>query len=317
MVPFHNKKTRQLEVQLIIGYQGLEELAYRSGKVAAITATTVHENDEYRYSEGLSPILEHVPSSRGDRGEIVAAYAIAQMISGAKVHAWLWRAEIDKVRSGSQAGGGGPWVTHFAEMAKKTAIRRLAKLLPVAVIQQAAVLQEQADMGLPQSFAFGRGTSGEVLDISAPAIESESESEEPIDTALFEESAKRLKKATKIGECDDIAADYADYPPATANHIKGLCDSKAEAIRGSRGPRSNKKAEPEASGPFPEVAASDALKRKLAAMAAFASREQLVKIEDQAAAAVDTGDLLPADREAVLAACQRRLKDMAATPETE
>ena len=52
------------------------------------------------------------------------------------------------MRATSKAGSSGPWVTHFAEMAKKTVIRRLFKYLPVSIEAARAVeIDERADRG--------------------------------------------------------------------------------------------------------------------------------------------------------------------------
>ena len=58
------------------------------------------------------------------------------------------RAEIEAVRSQSKAGTRGPWVSHWDEMAKKTVIRRLFKLLPVSIEAHRAVeVDEKTDRG--------------------------------------------------------------------------------------------------------------------------------------------------------------------------
>ena len=52
------------------------------------------------------------------------------------------------MRQQSKAGNKGPWVTHFEEMAKKTALRRLFKYLPVSLeIQRAVVMDESNERG--------------------------------------------------------------------------------------------------------------------------------------------------------------------------
>ncbi|KKL60297.1 hypothetical protein LCGC14_2206720, partial [marine sediment metagenome] len=109
LVPFFNKKTGQLEAQLIVGYRGLIVLTQRSGKVATIQPYVVYANDKREYTEGLEPRLVHVPTAKADKGEVVAAYAVAKMTSGASQHAWMWRAEIDKIRQGSQQPNGKAW----------------------------------------------------------------------------------------------------------------------------------------------------------------------------------------------------------------
>jgi recombination protein RecT len=40
--------------------------------------------------------------------------------------------EVESIRKRSKAGGSGPWVTDWCEMAKKTAFRRCSKWLPLS-----------------------------------------------------------------------------------------------------------------------------------------------------------------------------------------
>lgn len=76
------------------------------------------------------------------------------------------RAEVESIRAKSKAGGSGPWVDHFEEMAKKTAIRRLFKYLPVSVeMARAVTMDEQAEAGLPQDHNV---IDGMVSEMAAP-----------------------------------------------------------------------------------------------------------------------------------------------------
>ena len=54
------------------------------------------------------------------------------MKSGEKQTAVMTCAEVDAIRNKSRAGKSGPWVDHWGEMAKKTAVRRLSKMLPLS-----------------------------------------------------------------------------------------------------------------------------------------------------------------------------------------
>jgi recombination protein RecT len=47
LLPFRDWKTQQKKAQLVIGYQGLVELAYRSNKIKSLAARTVHANDHH------------------------------------------------------------------------------------------------------------------------------------------------------------------------------------------------------------------------------------------------------------------------------
>ena len=141
--------------QLILGYRGLLSLAYRSGMVKAVSAELVFEADVFTFEKGSTPKIHHVPERGNVRGEIVAAYAIIQLVTGGQLWDVMERWELDEHRSRySKASKGGPWDTHYGEMARKTVLRRALKLAPASVEQtdmgRAIVLDEKADAGVPQ-----------------------------------------------------------------------------------------------------------------------------------------------------------------------
>lgn len=139
------------QCQLIVGYKGLIDLARRSGQLSTIFARVVHAKDQFEYSYGLDEKLEHVPSNIADAGEIVAVYAVAKLKDGSRQFEVMNRSEVDAIRKRSPSGNDGPWVTDYPEMAKKTVLRRLCKMLPASVeLARAVALDERADLGLPQ-----------------------------------------------------------------------------------------------------------------------------------------------------------------------
>lgn len=130
LVPFRDKD-RGLECQLIIGWRGLVALARRSGVIRRLEAHPVHANDLFVCEFGTDPKLIHTPALAGERGEIVAAYAVAQLADGAKQVEVMTRAEIDKVRASAKSRNSPAWSDWFSEMARKTVVRRLCKYLPL------------------------------------------------------------------------------------------------------------------------------------------------------------------------------------------
>lgn len=152
LLPFENRKKGITEVQFIVGYRGMIDLARRSGQILSIEARAVFESDKFRVSLGLNPDLTHEPNWEAqDRGPLKFVYAVAKLKDGGTQFEVMSRAEIERVRSQSKAGQSGPWVSHFEEMAKKTVIRRLFKYLPVSIELATAVgLDEQSEAGLPQ-----------------------------------------------------------------------------------------------------------------------------------------------------------------------
>lgn len=135
LIPFANNKTGKTDCQLIIDYKGLVELAYRSGMVKSIHADVIREGDIFEFN--LGAVVRHVPWAwRSDRsqhkqGDIIGAYCVVTMDSACK-HEVMTRDEIESIRKRSRSGGSGPWVTDFAEMAKKTVFRRASKWIPLS-----------------------------------------------------------------------------------------------------------------------------------------------------------------------------------------
>jgi len=110
-------------------YIGLATLAIRSGLVNSLYGEVAHESDTFRVSQGTHRAIQHEPKY-GNRGELIAAYAVAFLPNGGYDFEVLDRSEVDAVMNVSKAKKSGPWVDWFGEMAKKSAIRRLCKRLP-------------------------------------------------------------------------------------------------------------------------------------------------------------------------------------------
>ncbi|CDG21021.1 Protein recT [Xenorhabdus poinarii G6] len=155
LLPFGNgkSKTGQSNVQLIIGYRGMIDLARRSGQIVSISARTVRDGDQFHYEYGLNENLTHIPGENED-APITHVYAVARLQDGGVQFEVMTRKQVEKVREKSSAGNNGPWVTHWEEMAKKTVIRRLFKYLPVSIeMQKAVILDEKADANIDQDNA--------------------------------------------------------------------------------------------------------------------------------------------------------------------
>lgn len=154
-------------VTLIPGYKGLLRLARNSGQISTIQAHEVYKADTFTFHYGLEPVLEHIPSPDAEfaADQIVAFYAIARFKDGGYQFDVMWRKQVDAIRGRSMASNSGPWVTDYAEMGKKTVLRRLCKMLPLsAELERAVTLDEQADSGIKQDFET-------IIDVSAETEE--------------------------------------------------------------------------------------------------------------------------------------------------
>lgn len=131
------------EATLIIGFQGLMDLARRSGMVKSIRAHEVCENDAFSWELGLDPKLYHKPSE-GERGRMTHVYAVAKLSDGEPIFTVLTMQQVDSYRARSRASKSGPWVTDYESMARKTAVRRLFTWLPKSAEMAQAVQSDDA-----------------------------------------------------------------------------------------------------------------------------------------------------------------------------
>jgi recombination protein RecT len=115
----------------IPGYRGLIKLAWQSEQLSDIWAEVVNENDEFSYDLGLKRDLTHKPA-KGDRGKPTHVYAAARLKSGGTPFVVMTIDEVEAIRARSRAGKNGPWVSDWAAMAKKTAVKQLSKWLPMS-----------------------------------------------------------------------------------------------------------------------------------------------------------------------------------------
>lgn len=127
---------------------GVAKRMYATGKVSSVSTNVVYAADRFEYHAGDNESLLHVPAITGDRGDLIAAYAIAKLTSGAVVREVLRKDELDTIKATSRAGNAGPWGSWYSEMCRKTALKRLAKRLPLEA-QWAEVPQSNADSPAP------------------------------------------------------------------------------------------------------------------------------------------------------------------------
>jgi recombination protein RecT len=159
LIPFYNNKTKQKEAQLMIGYRGMLDLARRSGQVLSVNVYEIYSTDEVEVTFGTNPNITHKRDIKtGGTGEIIGVYAVAKLKDGGCQFEVMTKAQVDEIMNKSlekidrDFRKYSPWINHYNEMAKKTAIRRLFKYLPVSIeIQRSILLDEQAEAGIPQS----------------------------------------------------------------------------------------------------------------------------------------------------------------------
>jgi recombination protein RecT len=158
LVPYKNRGT--LECQLIIGYPGFVKLFYQHPLAEHIDAQAVYERDEFDFEYGSNRFLRHRPAV-GDRGDIVAYYAIATLTSGGSHFVVLTPQQVKDLRRGKE-GSNGDIPDPERWMERKTALRQLVKMLPKsAVLTHAFEADEQ-----PGSSRRARQVAEDVIDVN-------------------------------------------------------------------------------------------------------------------------------------------------------
>jgi recombination protein RecT len=218
LVPFKNNKKGVTEAQLIIGYKGFIDLAFRSGLLTYIDAGVHYSDDElWAYEKGVNFTLRHAEGPQ--HGEKLHAYALCQWQNpngghGTAAVVLPW-AKVMEIRDNSQnwktavrynKTESSPWSTNEDQMAMKTAIRALAQSgrMPMSVEMQTAL---QVDASPNTDFAaVARGETvmpmptaeepheGQTIDGEAEA-EDLAQDEQPQDEAPKQEPKRQTKKA--------------------------------------------------------------------------------------------------------------------------
>jgi recombination protein RecT len=178
LIPFEKRGKRdgkwvtlETNVNLIIGYPGLIDLARRTGTLVSIHADVVYEGDEFSYEYGSNMHLRHVPSgvaadlakrrpthayahaklSDGEAFEVLPYPLVLKIRDATQAYQQAMRGKADNERNPNdhRNWASTPWIAYEHEMACKTMVRRLAKWLPKSIeFSTATMMDSMADRGM-------------------------------------------------------------------------------------------------------------------------------------------------------------------------
>jgi recombination protein RecT len=135
-----------------IGYQGLRQLAYRSGVVSFVEARIVYQGDTFSYRHGMGgTVWSH--DELGEPGrEWTDVYCTAHLVTGAQPFEAMTKAEVldHRDRYVPQWQKSKAWKENEPEMARKTVTAALCRQLPMDVEFRTALV---ADGAAPQQIA--------------------------------------------------------------------------------------------------------------------------------------------------------------------
>lgn len=164
LLPFYDRRQGGQVAQLVVGYQGLVELAHRSGKIQSLIARTVYENDHFDVDYGLEDKLVHKPYMGGDKGQPIAYYAVAKFTTGGHAFYVMSHPEMLEYRDKhAKAKKFGPWVDNFEAMAHKTCVRQLSKWMPKSTELATAISADETvrvDLA-PDAINYGQHPDGD------------------------------------------------------------------------------------------------------------------------------------------------------------
>ncbi|NSZ73297.1 hypothetical protein G6L74_06010 [Agrobacterium tumefaciens] len=113
---------------------GIIKRIHQSGEIKMLTARVVYGGDHFRtWIDDTGEHIEYEPSQDQDTNIVLRVFAMATTVDGAVYVEPLSSKDVEKIRNVSKQKDRGPWSDWWEEMAKKSAIRRLAKRLPLSV----------------------------------------------------------------------------------------------------------------------------------------------------------------------------------------
>jgi len=187
LIPYKNSKNingkwvKVMECQFQVGYQGLIDLARRSGTIADINGYNVYENDEFDITFGMAPDIKHRPwymfADRKDKGpgECLGAYCVWTLKDGTKHSEFMPISDIHKRRDSSMAYQSdvkydktdSPWLNWPEDMNLKTVIKHSSKMVPASIeFMEAVSYDDDVEVGKPTFNPFLGGGMGSEIGIT-------------------------------------------------------------------------------------------------------------------------------------------------------
>jgi recombination protein RecT len=255
LIPFEKRRkqgdqwvTVATEVQIVIGYKGLIDLARRSGQVVSIAAHAVCANDHFEYAYGLDERLEHRPALN-NRGDVIAFYAVAKLVGGGHAFEIMSVEQITEIRNNSQGWKTSKkkeesvWGLHFEEMGRKTVLRRLFKYLPVSIeLASASAIDEVAASGRSQALDTvldgdyitpSESDDQEGVDPSTGELTDQRAQQDDAILPAYGELLAQVQKADSMDVLDMVMDSARGLPEADAIKLAQAYDDRREVLMGA------------------------------------------------------------------------------------
>lgn len=160
IIPYWDKASGHHLAQFQPGYRGLVKLVRQSGEIRSMRSVVVYSGDEFHYQEGSEPEVYHVINTSSERGKPVGSYSIAEWRDDSWDAIWCPQNDIDRAKKDTPA-----WSCWPDEMAKKFAIKRHSKQLPMSPKALLAIHVDNAEAPTEFDPSTGEVIDVEVLDV--------------------------------------------------------------------------------------------------------------------------------------------------------
>ncbi|QDU67667.1 recombinase RecT [Engelhardtia mirabilis] len=203
LIPRYDKRIGGKACTFLPGYKGLVKLMIQGGGVDTAVGRPVFEKDhfEFRYTAERDELV-HVPTREGEAGLLIGAYAIGRKRGQDPVVRVCWRPEIDAARgNGAQNSFG--WQDHFAAMASKTPLRRMANMVPLSPVAAVIARREDAMDGGAHLPLVDRTVIDQSVAASLERVAGRDIPEEESASTRADELANRLGGSEREPGCDD------------------------------------------------------------------------------------------------------------------
>jgi recombination protein RecT len=258
-------------------YLGILKRIRAAGEVVKIEARVVHAEDHFDYAYGDDGYIVHKPALKAEVGPIIAVYAIVTFRDGTRQHEVMSAHEVLAIRERSKGWNSekpdGPWHTDFGEMAKKTVLKRLGKILPQAR-GRAAISGDADDSGaeeevdiypelgtpepqekapeapavdatsriVPEALGSAPAHGPDVTQVVNRKIDGEKQGATEADEVVFwKAQLKKLRAALHVvttlqgaeDAYNDWSAEYETIPDDVMVEVSRLCTRRTDQIKAS------------------------------------------------------------------------------------
>lgn len=211
LLPFENTKQGRFDVQFILGYKGIINLALRSPGIRDVQAREVYKDDLFEYEFGLDEKLKHVPTFE-EQGleDIVTFYGLVRYADGGHYWRLVKPHTIEEHRKRSKSPDSPAWKNDKLAMSLKTVIRILWPYMPVSAEAAAGLA---ADGSVPTNYSDIVTPDNNFID-----VESSEDTDEPAQEPAVEEEIERCPECGEVDgahqpDCSKApAAETADKP---------------------------------------------------------------------------------------------------------